>query len=122
VSPEEALAAARERAAAARAAGGYVEPGGGFTIEPRERIGADQLMEWAVLEPDESIMHSTRRLGAPITWVKQRLVHVLRQYHGELTADQTRFNMHLLVYVAELEDRIARLEAARDAPDAGANA
>lgn len=119
MSPEEALAAARERAVAARAAGGYVEPGGGFTIEPRERIGTDRLMEWAVLEPDESIMHSTRRFGAPITWIKQQLVHVLRQYHGELTADQTRFNMHLLVHVAELEDRIARLEAARDAPDAG---
>ena len=112
--PEEALAAARERAAAARAGGGYEEPGG-FTIEPRERIGTDQLMEWAVLEPDESIMHSTRRFGAPITWIKQKLVHVLRQYHGELTADQTRFNMHLLIHVAELEDRLARVEAERDA-------
>ncbi len=112
--PEDAAAAAQARAAAARAAGGYTEADAGFTIEPRERIGTDQLMEWAVLEPDESIMHSTRRLGAPITWVKQKLVHVLRQYHGELTADQTRFNMHLLIHVAELEDRLARVEAERD--------
>jgi len=112
VTPEEALAAARARAAAAREAGSYSDPGG-FTIAPRDRIGIDRLMEWAVLEPDESTMRSTRRLGAPITFFKRALVHVLRQYHGELTAEQTRFNMHLLVYVAELEDRLARLEAER---------
>jgi hypothetical protein len=116
VTPEAALAAARVRAAAARAAGGYEELGG-LTIAPKDRIGTDQLMEWAVLEPDESTMRSTRRLGAPITLVKRALLHVLRQYHGELTAEQTRFNMHLLVHVAELEDRLARLEAERrDAP------
>jgi len=108
------LVRARARAAAAREAGGYA-PLGGFSIAPRDRIGADQLMEWAVLEPDESIARSTRRWGGPITWVKQRLLHALRQYHGELTADQTRFNMHLLVHVAELEDRLARIEAERDA-------
>ncbi len=113
MSPEEALARARERAAAARAEGGYA-PLPGFVIAPRDRISTDRLMEWAVLEPDESTMRSTRRWGGPITRVKQALVHVLRQYHGELTADQTRFNMHLLVYVAELEDRIARLEAEKE--------
>ena len=110
--PLHAVERARERAARARAAGGYADLPG-FSIAPRDRISTDRLMEWAVLEPDESIMRSTRRWGRPITRVKQLLVHVLRQYHGELTADQTRFNMHLLVYVAELEDRIARLEAER---------
>ncbi|MCW3011250.1 MAG: hypothetical protein JWO90_1654, partial [Solirubrobacterales bacterium] len=109
----DALERARARAAAARAAGGYPDLGG-MTIAPRDRIGTDRLMEWAVLEPDESTMRSTRRLGAPITWFKRGLLHVLRQYHGELTAEQTRFNMHLLVHVAELEDRIARLEAERE--------
>ena len=108
-----AVEAARERAARARAAGGYAELGG-FAIAPRDRVSTDRLMEWAVLEPDEAAMRSTRRWGGPITKAKQALVHVLRQYHGELTADQTRFNMHLLVYVAELEDRLARLEAERD--------
>ena len=113
MTPEEALAAARARAAAARAAGGYADLGG-LTIAPKDRIGTDQLMEWAVLEPDQSTMRSTRRLGAPITLVKRLLLHVLRQYHGELTAEQTRFNLHLVVHVAELEDRLARLEAERD--------
>ena len=113
--PEEALAAARERAAAARAAGGYADDLGGFSVAPKDRIGTDTLMEWAVLEPDETTMRSTRRWGKPITLVKRGLLHVLRQYHGELTAEQTRFNMHLLVHVAELEDRLARLEAERDA-------
>lgn len=118
MTPEEALAAARARAAAARKAGDYADLGG-LTIAPKDRIGTDQLMEWAVLEPDESTMRSTRRLGAPITYVKRALLHVLRQYHGELTAEQTRFNMHLLVHVAELEDRIARLEAERVGPTGG---
>ena len=113
LTPEEALATARVRATAARAAGGYADLGG-FRIAPKDRVQTDQLMEWAVLEPDQSTMRSTRRLGAPITYFKRALLHVLRQYHGELTAEQTRFNMHLLVYVAELEDRLARLEAERE--------
>ena len=112
--PEDALAAARSRAAAARAAGGYAEELGGFAIVPQDRVSTDTLVEWAVLEPDESTMGSTRRYGAPITAFKRGVLHVLRQYHAALTAEQTRFNVHLLVHVAELEDRIARLEAERD--------
>ena len=114
MTPEEALAAARERAAAARAAGLYADDLAGLTIGARDRIPTDTLMEWAVLEPDESSTRSTRRWGAPITAFKRGLLHVLRQYHGELLAEQTRFNMHLLVRVVELEDRIAQLEAQRD--------
>lgn len=108
--PEAALAEARARVAAARAAGGYADDLEGFTIAPTDRIGTDTLMEWALIEPDEELVRSTRVWGAPITWLKRRLLHVLRQYHGQLTAEQTRFNMHLLVHVAELEDRIVRLE------------
>ena len=37
MTPEEALAAARARAAAARAAGGYADPGG-WAITPTDRI------------------------------------------------------------------------------------
>ena len=108
--PEEALAAAR--AAAARTS---YEDVPGLRIEPTDRVSLEQLMEWAVIEPSVDDVRSTRRFGGPITWVKRRLVHALRQYHGQILAEQTRFNMHVMVQIAELEDRLARLEAARGA-------
>ena len=108
--PEEALAAAR--AAAAERDDGLPA---GTTIEPTERVSIEQLMEWANIEPDVDLMRSTRKLGAPITWAKRQLVHVLRQYLRELQSQQTRFNLNLLIRVAELEDRVARLE--ERAPD-----
>jgi hypothetical protein len=103
--PEEALAAAREAAAARQDA---LEPG--MSIEPTERVSIEQLMEWANIEPDADLMRSTRRLGAPITWAKRQLVHVMRQYLRELQAQQTRFNLNVLIRLAELEDRVVRLE------------
>ena len=113
--PEEALAAAR----AAAAARDDALPAG-MSIEPTERVSIAQLVEWAAIEPDPRAMRSTRRLGAPITWLKQRLLHVMRQYLRELEAQQTRFNLNVLIRVAELEDRVARLEEQaarrRDAP------
>jgi hypothetical protein len=109
--PEEALAAAREAAAARHDA---LEPG--MSIEPTERVSIEQLMEWANIEPDPDLMRSTRRLGAPITWVKRQLVHVMRQYLRELQAQQTRFNLNVLIRLAELEDRVARLEERAAAP------
>ena len=108
MNPEEALARAREQAAQAGDAGEDLE---GFTIEPTDRISTEQLMEWAIVEPQvEEKVRSTRRAGAPITFVKRQLVHLLRQYHGDLLAQQARFNVHLLVRVAELEERLARIE------------
>jgi hypothetical protein len=115
VKPEDAVEAARAAAAAARARGAYADDLAGFAIEPTDRVATDQLLEWAVLEPDERAMRSTRRWGAPITAAKQALLHALRQYHRELLAEQSRFNLHLVVRVAELEDRVAALEAERDA-------
>lgn len=106
MTPEEAL----ERARAAR----FDDDLSGFVIEPTDRISTEQLMEWAVIEPDPDLVYSTRRWGAPITWVKRLLLRALRQYHGQIVAEQTRFNLHVMVYVAELEDRIAALEAERD--------
>jgi hypothetical protein len=103
--PEEALAAARAAAARREDA---LPPG--LTIEPTERVSIEQLMEWAAIEPDPDLMRSTRRLGAPITWAKRQLVHVLRQYLRELQSQQTRFNLNVLIRLAELEDRVARLE------------
>ncbi|MEJ7797009.1 MAG: hypothetical protein WKF42_00825 [Solirubrobacteraceae bacterium] len=103
--PEEALASARI-AAADRAD----ELPAGMAIEPTERVSIEQLMEWAAIEPDAELMVSTRALGAPITWFKRRLIHFMRQYLRELESQQTRFNLNVLIRVAELEDRATRLE------------
>ena len=106
-SPEDALALARERAAAAP----WADDPEGFRIAPTERVGIDRLMEWAVIEPDETLMRSTRVYGKPITWLKRLLLRGLQQHFNELTAQETRFHLHAVVRLAELEDRIVRLEA-----------
>jgi hypothetical protein len=103
--PEQALAAAR-----AAAAGRDDELDAGRTIEPTERVSIEQLMEWAAIEPDIELMVSTRKLGAPITWFKRKVIHFLRQYFRELNSQQTRFNLNVLIRLAELEDRVGRLE------------
>jgi len=105
VRPEDALGAAR---AAAAARDDALAPG--MSIEPTERVSIEQLMEWANIEPDPDLMRSTRRLGAPITWAKRQLVHVMRQYLRELQSQQTRFNLNVIIRLAELEDRVTRLE------------
>lgn len=107
--PEEALAAAR----AAAAARDDALPAG-TSIEPTERVSIEQLMEWANIEPDVDLMRSTRKLGAPITWAKRQLIWVLRQYLRELQSQQTRFNLNVLIRLAELEDRVGRLEEAAE--------
>jgi uncharacterized membrane protein YgcG len=105
--PEEALPAAR-----AAAAGRHDELPPGVAIEPTERVSIEQLMEWAAIEPDVELMVSTRRLGAPITWFKRKLIFFMRQYLRELQSQQTRFNLNVLIRVAEMEDRVTRLEEA----------
>ena len=108
--PEEALEAARAEAERRRAAGGYAEAGGAVRIEPLDQVTRAQLLEWALIEPDLTKLRSTRRGGAPITWVKRMLLRGLQQYHNEVTYQQTRFNIHLLRKLIELEDRVERLE------------
>jgi hypothetical protein len=63
-----------------------------------------------VIEPDVDLMRSTRRWGRPITAAKRTLLHVLRQYHRELHSQQTRFNLHVALRLAELEERQSRAE------------
>jgi hypothetical protein len=109
-SPEQALEVARERAAAARARGGYADELARFVIDPVDAVTLEHLLEWAVIEPDLSELRSTRRLGAPITWLKRLLYRALRQYHGQVLAQQSRFNIQLAVYVGQLHDRVERLE------------
>ena len=108
--PEEALDEARRRAAAQDPSADGLE---GLTIEPTDRVGLEQLIEWAVAEPDPGKVRSTRALGAPITALKRGLVHLTRQQTGDLLAQQARFNLHLLTRVAELEERVKRLEDQR---------
>ncbi|MEA2295806.1 MAG: hypothetical protein QOE86_3445 [Solirubrobacteraceae bacterium] len=109
--PEDALAAARAEVDRLKAAGGYAEPdAAALRIEPIDRVTQAQLLEWALIEPDVSTLRSTRRGGAPITWVKRMLLRGLQQYHNEVMFQQTRFNIHLLRRVLELEGRIDELE------------
>jgi hypothetical protein len=108
--PEQALEEARRRAAAQDPSGDELE---GLTIEPTDRVGLEQLIEWAVAEPDPEKVRSTRVLGAPITALKRATVHLTRQQTGDLLAQQARFNLHLLNRVAELEERVKRLEDKR---------
>lgn len=103
--PEDAPSAAR----AAAAEHGDAVPGGAV-IAPTERLSVEQLSDWAAIEPDPDLMRSTRKLGAPITFVKRQLLHVMRQYLRELQAQQTRFNLVMLGRVAELEERVEKLE------------
>jgi hypothetical protein len=110
VKPEDALARARAEVEALKAAGRYAEPAEGLHIEPLDQVTRAQLLEWALIEPDMSKLRSTRRAGAPVTWLKKLLARGLQQYHNEVTYQQTRFNIHLLRKVLELEDRIEKLE------------
>ena len=112
--PEDALAAAMAEAERRRAAGGYAEAAGEATrIEPLDQVTRAQLLEWALIEPDLTKMRSTRRAGAPITWLKRLLLRGLQQYHNEVTYQQTRFNIHVLRKLLELEERVERLEKDR---------
>jgi hypothetical protein len=105
--PEDVAAEAGARARSA----GY-EDLSGFGVESGEDLTLEALQRWALIEVDpEETVYSTRRLGAPITALKRGLVRMLRQYLNEATSQQTRFNVHLLAYVAALEDRVAALEA-----------
>lgn len=99
--PEDALAAARE--AAARA--GHVEAPGLEEPAAPEKPSAEQLREWALIEVDPELVYSTRRFGGPITFLKRMLLRLLRQYTTELEAQQTRFNVAVLAYLRELEQR-----------------
>jgi len=108
--PERALERAREQAAVARGAGEYAEADQFAALDNAPADDPLKLHTWAFLEVDRSQIYSTRRFGAPITLLKRGLLRLLDQYHGQLIAQQTRFNLHLLGAVMDLQDRVARLE------------
>ncbi|MBA2765385.1 MAG: hypothetical protein H0U33_00245 [Solirubrobacterales bacterium] len=119
--PQEALAAARERAAAARARGAYADDLERFRVAPAQSPGLEQLLEWAVIEPDVDELRSTRRLGAPITLAKRTLYRALRQYNAQVLSQQTRFNLVVAMHVAQLSDRVTRLEERAGGSEGGAD-
>lgn len=107
-SPEEALAAARQRAASGSVASVGPRP----AENDQKQTSLQQLAEWALIEPDEAKVYSTRRYGGPVTLVKRVLIRLLRQYLFQLSAQQTRFNAHVVRELTTLEERVQALEAA----------
>lgn len=118
--PHEALTAARRRAEARRAA--QPEPGpapaGQDVPEDPRQASLKQLTRWALIEPEELEVYSTRRLGAPITALKRLLIRLLRQYLLQVNAQQSRFNAAMVAHLVAMDERIQVLEQARaDAAD-----
>ena len=114
--PEEATEQARAAAARARRDGLY--SASETRIEPLSEAPPSygRLLEWALIDPDLGHVRSTRRWGAPITTLKRGLLRLLAQYHAELIAEQTRFNVNAAHYLRGLEERIERLEREREEP------
>lgn len=111
-SPEEALDRARAALRAQREAGAYPPRPG--TAAPPAETSRRKLLEWAFIEPDADVIRSTRRHGAPITAAKRLLRRALAQYLGEITANQTRFNLALLAQLERIEERLDALERDRE--------
>ena len=110
--PEEALELAREAAARKRSKGDYPPPGPGALEASIAPPDPELIADWAVVAVDPDLVYSTRRIGAPMTGLKRLLMRLLRQYHVELEAQQTRFNIALLSRVRDLERRVSALERA----------
>ena len=101
--PEDALARARSVARPGPPTG---EVASSFERDVAGDSPSDELLhEWAVISVDPELVYSTRRLGAPLTFMKRGLLRLLRQYTAELEAQQTRFNLALLGRLRELERR-----------------
>jgi hypothetical protein len=111
--PGEALDAARRSAGAAEASG--VEEAPWSLGDPS--FSARRLAEWAIIEPEQAEVYSTRRLGWPITILKRLLIRLLQQYLGQISAQQSRFNAQIAAHVLRLEERVQALEDANGAED-----
>ena len=109
-SPEEAMRVAREAAERKRAQGDYPPPSAGALEDSIAPPDPQLVADWAVIAVDPDLVYSTRRLGAPVTALKRLLMRLLRQYHVDLEAQQTRFNIAVLAHVRDLERRLAALE------------
>lgn len=110
-SPEEALAAARAQAEERRGSGEVAR--GQNILEDAREVGVKRLTAWAMIEPEELAVYSTRRFGAPITALKRGLIRLLRQYLVQMAAQQSRFNASVVAQLVALDERIQALEQAR---------
>lgn len=113
--PDEALAGARRAAAAAPNAGRDKTP---WNLED-SFVSAKRLAEWAIIEPEQAQVYSTRPFGKPITLLKRLLIRLLAQYLGQMSAQQSRFNAHVAAHVMQLEERVEVLEATARARETG---
>ncbi len=72
-----------------------------------------ELLDLAAMEPDFSEARSTRALGAPVTLFKQGLVRGLWQYTDQLLGRRRAYHVALARKLAELDERVRKLEAPR---------
>ena len=101
--PENAIERARSAAGDAPPAGEVAQS---FERDVSGDAPSDELLQqWAVISVDPELVYSTRRFGAPATFLKRVLLRLLRQYTAELEAQQTRFNLGVLGRLRELERR-----------------
>ena len=101
--PEDALGRARSAAGQAPAPGDVARS---FERDLAGDSPPDEVLhEWAVISVDPELIYSSRRGGAPLTFMKRVLMRLMRQYTAELEAQQTRFNLGVLGRLRELERR-----------------
>lgn len=103
--PEDAIEHAR------RLAGDHAAvtiPTGGLEVERSDQPSDDQLVQWAVIEPDLREVRSTRPgpIGKAVTAVKQGQLRLLGQYHAQVQSVQNRLNVHLALRSTLLRDEI----------------
>jgi hypothetical protein len=108
VKPEHAQDAARAAAERKRREGVYPADTLASTGKPPAGPDLARLREWAIIEVDPTLLYSTRKGGASITWFKRMLLRLLRQYTTELEAQQTRFNVGVVAFLESLEKRDRR--------------
>lgn len=107
--PEDALAHAR-RLADEHA--GTTIPPGGLEVERSDQPSDDQLVQWAVIEPDLREVRSTRGgpLGSAVTAIKQGQLRLLGQYHAQVQSVQNRLNVHLSLRSTLMRDEIRAMK------------
>lgn len=105
MTPEEALAQARG------AATPFTEGPVFLDAAPVDTVSAGRLVEWSIIDPQLERVYSDRRGGRALTGAKQMLVKALRQYFGEIVAQENRFNAIATEHIVHLEERVRELEA-----------
>lgn len=107
--PEDALADARARSAEHATT---TIPEGGLLVERSDQPSDDQLVAWAVIEPDLREVRSTRPgpLGQAVTALKQGQLRLMGQYHAQVTSVQNRLNVHLALRSTLMRDEIRAMK------------